>query len=143
MGPACRNRICFEEVTLSTPLHPLQALVIGKAASPIAARQYANHCERCPYTASHTVKGYLVKGVYVIPETLTWWLELLQKYPKQVGMENIAVFISEELEAASPWSRGQTTPALGQSPCGAQCSACPEYRDRCSGCPSTRDYHPE
>lgn len=128
---------------MNTPLQPLQAFVIGKAASPFAAEQYVSHCQRCPYMAGYTIKGQLVKGVYVIPKTLTWWLDLLQKYPKQVGMENIAVFISEELEADSPWSRGQTSPSLEKSPCGIQCSTCPQYRDRCSGCPSTRFYQPE
>ena len=119
---------------------PICALLIGNAATAQKADKIATAFSDCPYATLYTSSDRLVLGVYIMPESKRWWIEVPQEEPQLLGLERLRVFFTDQIEAASPWSLGIVKPELKLAPCKADCVTCPLYLDRCQGCPATVFY---
>lgn len=115
------------------------AILTGGAASVSAASEHVARSASCPYAASYTQEGELVKAVFVLPAEKESWIHV-EDQPELLGLEWVEVVTSKEVNTESPWSRGEVQPVLKVSPCGSKCEGCPQYRERCQGCPATVFY---
>jgi hypothetical protein len=121
----------------------LVGVILGKAPSPAKATAIAEAYGGCPYSVVLTTAGTLVIGVYSLPPEHHWWLQRLEDDPKgTLGLEGAEVLFTTEIEAYSPWTRGEVKSELELAPCGADCADCHEYLRICGGCPATT-YHLE
>ncbi len=116
------------------------ALLVGDAATEAAAAQITARFSVCPYAATYESGGRLIIGVYALPAAKKWWLRVPARQPDILGLERAAVFFTDNVQASSPWSRGEVTPDMEAAPCGSSCEECPFYRRRCEGCPATVYY---
>jgi hypothetical protein len=117
----------------------LVGILIGETPSSEKTKSIARYYSDCPYCAVYADAGTTVIGVFVLPESHRWWLEMVEKDPKgTVGLLHADVFFTQKVNASSPYSRGEVTPDKEQSPCGTRCERCPWYRVTCEGCPATR-----
>ena len=120
---------------------PLVCVLLGKAPTPAKAALMANRYQQCHYCVSFVSADTMIVAVYTIPSGHRWWLEWVEKQPQEtLGLERAEVFFARQIQASSPWSRGQVEAKLEQGPCGANCQECPLYRKECAGCPATRHY---
>jgi hypothetical protein len=110
------------------------AVLIGNAPTEVAAEQVARNSQGCPYVAMYAATGRMVVGVFALPASKRRWIEIPQERPELLGLQKAAVFVTEGIEASSPWSRGEVRPVLQLAPCGTDCRPCPLYR---AGCPAT------
>ena len=113
------------------------AVLIGNAESEGKAREFATKSSTCPYVATVTSAGRLVVGVFAMPADKRWWIEVPQDRPELLGLEKVAVFVTDRIEATSLWTRGDVRPDQKIAPCGSDCGTCPELCERCGGCPAT------
>jgi hypothetical protein len=120
----------------------ISAVMVAVAASPEKAQQAMPFTRACPYLATCSAVGNTMVSLFILPPSKRWWVEMPQENPDLIGMQKVVVYISEELLASSPWSRGEVEPVLEISPCRSNCQICPQYRNPCSGCPATIHYQP-
>lgn len=113
------------------------AILIGNAASPNQAQDLASRSRKCPYAAAYTSVGNTVIGVFALPASKRWWIEIPQENPELLGLQKAAVFITNWISVDSPWSKGMVHPLFASAPCGTNYAGCPQYRSRCRGCPAT------
>lgn len=128
-------------MTESSP--KLCAILLGLADTPQSAAEHAQISARCPYVADYSASGCLTVGVYVLPESKRWWIEIATEQPHLLGLTKATLQFADFPDAASPWSRGEVKPELELPPCGTDCSRCPQYQVRCPGCPASRFYQEE
>jgi hypothetical protein len=119
----------------------LIGVLLGYAPTPQKAAQIADIYSHCPYCVSYRSAGRSVTGVYSIPPEHRWWLQWVEDAPQEtLGLDNAALFFPQEVEARSPWARGEVNPELALAPCETDCRECPKYRHECEGCPATIHY---
>ena len=118
----------------------LTAVLLGNAPSTEAAAAIARQMQGCPYVASYRSHGDMVIGVFALPPEKRWWIELPQERPELLGLERVAVFVTEQVHAKSPWTAGAVQATADTAPCGSDCRSCPQYGERCNGCPATVHY---
>ena len=116
------------------------AVLVGNAATRERAERIAACSQSCPYVALYTAADRLVVGVFALPASKRWWIEYPQDHPELLGLENVAVHVTERIEASSPWTRGDVEPVLQIAPCETDCDHCPQYQFQCKGCPATVFY---
>ncbi len=119
---------------------PLCAILVGSAPTEQEAAAMAAQMQNCPYVAVYTTSGCGVMGMFVLPESKRWWIQIPEEQPDRIGLQKAAVFFAEHVYATSPWARGTVKPEQTSAPCGAECDACPHYHTPCDGCPATRYY---
>jgi hypothetical protein len=119
---------------------PICAVLVGRAASPQKASEYAAQMQGCPFVAEYKAKNDIILGVFVLPQKKQGWIELPGEEPKLLGLESATVFLTEAISAVSPWLQGKVAPKLATAPCGAKCSECSLVYTRCEGCPATVYY---
>ncbi len=121
--------------------HAIVGVLLGEASTATKATRLAGCYRPCPYCVSFSSAGRAVIGVFALPPEQRWWLEEIEKRPGEtLGLDRAEAFFARQVEATSPWSRGEVEPSGELSPCGSDCSSCPAYRERCPGCPATRHY---
>jgi hypothetical protein len=113
------------------------ALLVGEAATEEKATRIAANSRACPYVALYESSGNFVMGVFVLPGSKQWWIEVPAEQPELLGLEKAAVFITDQIGASSPWSRGMVSPELEIAPCGTDCGQCSALGQGCDGCPAT------
>jgi hypothetical protein len=118
----------------------LCAVLLGTAGSEERAAQAARVMQGCPYVVQYTATGKLITGVFSLPAEKEWWIRGPEDKPELLGLERVRVFLTGEIQAESPWSRGDSLPKLEQTPCGSDCRECPFYGSPCEGCPSSVFY---
>jgi hypothetical protein len=121
----------------------LCAVLLGNAGTAERAAAFARTSQHCPYVAHYTSADRLVVGVFVLPRSKRWWIEMPQAQPELLGLERVEVHVTDRVAASSPWSRGKVAPVLGLAPCKTDCGTCPQYGERCAGCPATTYYERE
>lgn len=94
----------------------------------------------CPYCVLYYCSDDTVVGVFSIPLSRRWWLELLEKEPNVAGLTKAEIFFTEKVDTQSPWSLGQVIAEMDKAPCGTDCVTCKLYQKECEGCPFTRYY---
>jgi hypothetical protein len=116
---------------------PLCGIVIGEAKDQAEAERIATTFRDCPYCAQLAALDKLVNFVFFIPEEQRWWLEFVEKAPKDTfSLERARVFFVEGLTPPRSLKEKLPEPRLAEAPCGARCDRCPSYKD-CLGCPAT------
>lgn len=119
----------------------LVGVLLGETFTPTKAALIADNYRQCPYCVSYVSVGCTVIGVFSLPPDHRWWLEWVTEHPEEtLGLKRAEVFFTQQIEASSPWTRGDVKPHLEQAPCGTDCRECPRYHKECEGCPSTRHY---
>lgn len=125
---------------MSDEKETLCAILAGNAATWEKAEEIARASQGCPYVALYVATDRLVVGVFALPPSRRWWIELPQHRPELLGLETAVVQVTDRIDASSPWARGTVEPVLSVAPCGTDCGACPQYGQRCRGCPATTYY---
>jgi hypothetical protein len=119
----------------------LMAVLVGTAPTPARAKLIADTYRKCPYCACYTNAAATVIGVFSMPSDRRWWMEWVADQPEGLlGMTKGEVFFADEIQASSPWSRGEVHAIEERAPCGAACKNCEKYGHECQGCPATRSY---
>lgn len=119
-------------------MNTLVSLLLGET-TPSKARSLAEVYSHCPYCVSFSNSDGTVVGLFAIPGDQRWWLEWVVEHPQEtLGLQRAEVFFARQVEASSPWSRGEVQAILKQAPCGANCPECTLYRGKCPGCPATQ-----
>lgn len=126
---------------MGKPENAICAVLLGNASSEERASQAAANMQGCPYVVQYNAVGKLVTGVFALPAEKRWWIEGPEQEPQLLGMERVRVFITEEIEAESPWLRGELQPVLELTPCESDCRECSYYGKPCSGCPASVFFH--
>lgn len=123
-----------------TTRQALTAVLLGNASSADHAAEMAGQMQGCPYVTTYRAEGAMVIGIFALPPDKRWWIELTQERPELLGLERVAVLVTERVRADSPWTVESVQPVAERAPCGSDCPACPQYGDRCAGCPATVHY---
>lgn len=117
------------------------SLVLGVADTQKNATKIAKMFHSCPYCTDFMSKKGFAIGVFVIPANHKWWLEYVQKKPRETfGFSKAAVFFTDPMGITSPWSRGEVQSLAELASCGTNCRKCNSYKTRCEGCPGTKCY---
>jgi hypothetical protein len=120
---------------------PLVGVLLGEAPTSAKAQRLADIFQPCPYCVSCTSARRTVIGVFTLPPDHGWWLEGIAEQPEEtLGLKRAEVFFTQQIEASSPWTRGEVKPKLERAPCGTDCRECPWYPQECEGCPATLHY---
>ncbi len=115
-------------------------LLIGEAPSAEFAARIAEQYKVCPHVHFIAAFGTMLVGVWYLPETKRWWLEMVAAHPQvSLGLLRAAVYRSERPSYPEAPLR-QTSPASGPlAPCGSDCRVCDRAsadEARCPGCPA-------
>lgn len=113
------------------------AVLVGTAPHKAGADHASTWFQHCPYAVTCTSTGRIIVALFCLPPSKRWWLELPQENPELLGLVQLAVFFTDQVDVSSPWSRGAVQPTSQIAPCGTDCDPCPQYRRRCEGCPAT------
>lgn len=116
------------------------AILVGKAPDQNKARSLVLASESCPYVALYTAKEDTIIAVFTLPKSQSNWIAYPDVKPKFLELEPIATILTEQIQASSPWSRGEVKPEAYETPCQKRCDKCPRYRTSCDGCPATIFY---
>jgi len=116
-------------------------ILLAEGASPAVANYVAQQYRVCPYVHFIGSFGSTLLGVWYLPESQRWWLELVAENPQlTLGLVRAAVFRSD---MASPEPADRTLEVEDTDaetcPCGSDCRACDRF-DVCSRCPATAFY---
>jgi hypothetical protein len=116
-------------------------ILLGKAPHSEKAEYIVEHGKNCPYCAYYISIDTLIMGLFVMPADHVTWLTFLQEHPEVMGLDDAEVFLTQNIQASSPWSRGEVSPVLETAPCDSPpCVTCPQYLQDCTGCPATVYY---
>ncbi|MBU7030970.1 MAG: hypothetical protein HXS53_00440 [Theionarchaea archaeon] len=122
-------------------IHTSTGILIGEAPTSENAENIVNHGKKCPYSAHYMSIDTLIMGLFVMPSDHTPWLTYLEDHPDVMGLNRAEVFLTKNVQASSPWSRGEVNPLLERAPCDSPpCTGCPLYTKECNGCPATVYY---
>jgi hypothetical protein len=120
----------------------LHVVLLGRASDVLQADEICRISQGCPYVSAYHSSGSTVTGLFALPASKRWWIELPAQQPELMGLEKIELFFPQQAEYSSPWARSEVQPVLQEAPCGSHCNKCPQYQERCSGCPATIFYIP-
>ena len=117
------------------------SLVLGVADTQEKTTKIAKCYHSCPYCTFFMSEKELAIGVFVIPANHKWWLEYVQKKPRETfGFSKAVVSFTDPMGITSPWSRGEAQSLAELAPSCANCRKCNSYKTRCEGCPATKHY---
>jgi hypothetical protein len=117
------------------------AILVGEAQDEKKAEKLVRAAQTCPYVAMYEHKGCTVMGVFTLPRPSQQWIEYPKEQPFILGLEHVVTFITREVQASSPWSRGCLDANAEETPCKKDCAKCPQYKNGCQGCPATIFYY--
>ncbi|MGD8506567.1 MAG: hypothetical protein PVF15_07895 [Candidatus Bathyarchaeota archaeon] len=116
------------------------ALLSGKAETRKKARYLAERYANCPYVSLIATKENMLFATYFLPERQRWWIETIEKKPKEtIGLENAKVIFLEDVFYPEQMKMQLPDEPQKISPCKSTCEVCPYY-EKCSGCPATTFY---
>jgi len=116
------------------------ALLVGEAETKEKAKQIAESYQNCPYIRLMSTKEKQMFATFFLPEKQRWWIEYIEKKPKQTfGLEKAKVTFVDNVQY--PQKLKMRLPKTPQkiSPCGANCEGCPA-NEKCLCCPATIFY---
>ncbi len=116
----------------------LCALLKGKTKTELKAQMIVNKYKNCPYIYFVAKKFKEVHGIFVIPESLKWWLDYIQDFPgkETLGLENVSITYFDDVRHPELIKMQLPTKLRDVAPCGSDCKKCPQY-GACPGCPAT------
>jgi hypothetical protein len=118
-------------------------LLIGEAANPEIAGRIAEQYAGCPYVHFISPFGNSVVGIWYLPESQRWWLELVAEQPMlTLGLQRAAVYRTEHPAFPKSFEIRQGFDGSERALCGAMCPEC-ERAGACSHCPGCASYDPE
>jgi len=116
------------------------ALLFGEAETGKKAEQIAESYENCPYIHLMATKGNQLFATFFLPEKQRWWIEYVEKKPRQTfGLEKAKVTFASNVQYPRQLKMRLPEKPQETSPCGSNCRTCPAY-NRCLCCPATTFY---
>jgi hypothetical protein len=116
------------------------ALLFGEAKTEEKAKQIAESYKNCPYIHLMATKENQLFASFFLPEKQRWWIEYVEKKPKETfGLENAEVTFVEDVQYPTQLKMRLPEEPQKISPCGSDCYTCPAY-EKCLGCPATIFY---
>jgi hypothetical protein len=122
-------------------------LLIGEAPSAEFAARLAEQYKGCPHVHFIAAFGTMLVGVWYLPETKRWWLEMVAAHPQiSLGLLRAAVYRTERPSYPEAPLRRPVPTSGPLAPCGSDCRVCDRAsagEAQCPGCPSLMGDEPE
>jgi hypothetical protein len=115
-------------------------LLIAEAPAPVVAERIAAQYGDCPYVHFIAAFGQMLIGVWYLPETQRFWLEMVAEEPRlTLGLARATVYRTDH--PAYPEALGVRVgdERSDAAPCGSDCRECERW-DVCRRCPATHQY---
>jgi len=118
------------------------ALLFGEAENERKAKRIAESYRDCPYVNLLATKGTQLFAMFVLPERQRWWIEYVEKKPKETfGLEKARVTFVDDVQNPRQLKMRLPRKPLHIAPCGASCGSDRVYQTgKCLGCPATIFY---
>lgn len=129
-------------ITAPKNMDTICAIVMGKADDAAKAQKMVKASQACPFVALYTAKNDVICGVFTLPRQQQEWAEYPIEKPKFLDFKEVLMTImTDEVKAASPYSRGDDLVALDDITTKQHTKVCARYPEKCSCCPATLFYY--
>ena len=115
-------------------------LLFGEGETVEITNRIAESYRDCPYVNFMATKGRELYSIYFIPEKQKWWIESIERNPREtLGLNKVRLNFMESLHYPKRMNLRLPKKLLELSPCGANCGLCPSS-EKCTCCPATIYY---